>query len=404
MPSKSSNNRDKKRQFDPGAALLRLILVAGTGCLLILFYGFYYAQGKTAGFLSIVSVGIMAGGAALLSGGLVGFLFGVPHTKSDAGSSEEKPNGAESGKSPAPNPSSPYRPNTSLEQISDWLTKILVGVGLVQIKEIPGKFAGLAAYVGKGLGGGAQAEAFALALLVYFSVCGFVFGFLWARLYLPKWFREADEVQALGEKIDRLEKQRQADARALLMVQQLLNPHPDDPPIPQEDVFNSIKSASQPAKAQIFTQAEKISDDRDVPDFDVKNEGAILIFRGLIAEDTDEIYHRNHYELSRALYHKKPPDLPEAVKEITKAIEIRDKLGKKGWKYQEFHLGRCLIEQIPVSQRDQPSDPKLKEQVLAALRAAQTQTDKWQKWRDGHETVRDWLAVNHIDPNTLQQS
>jgi hypothetical protein len=29
-----------------------------------------------------------------------------------------------------------YRPNTNLEQISDWLTKILVGVGLTQLAQV----------------------------------------------------------------------------------------------------------------------------------------------------------------------------------------------------------------------------------------------------------------------------
>lgn len=297
-----------------------------------------------------------------------------------------------------------YRPNTSLEQISDWLTKILVGVGLVQIKVIPGEILALAAYLAKGLGGGEQAEAFALTLLVYFSVCGFVFGFLWARLYLPKWFREADEVQALVGKINQLEKQQQGDAKALALVQQLLNPRPDDPAVPQQDLTEVIKSASQPVKVQIFNQTEKISDNREAPEFDVKIEGAIAVLRALIADDPNEIYHRNHYELSTALCYKKPPDLSAALNEINKAIEIRNKLGKKGWKYHEFHRARCLIKQIPVSEREKPSDPALSEPILSDLRVARTNEDKWKKWCSESKTVRDWLTVNHMDPDTLQPS
>lgn len=62
MPANSSKDPNKKRAFDPSAALFRLILVAAAGCLLVLVYGFYYAKGSIAGFFSIVSVGIMAGG------------------------------------------------------------------------------------------------------------------------------------------------------------------------------------------------------------------------------------------------------------------------------------------------------------------------------------------------------
>jgi hypothetical protein len=56
--------------------------------------------------------------ASGLVGGLLGFLFGIPRTVQGTGASTSGPQ---------------YDANTNLEQVSDWLTKILVGVGLVQI-------------------------------------------------------------------------------------------------------------------------------------------------------------------------------------------------------------------------------------------------------------------------------
>lgn len=404
MLTKPTIDLDKKSLFDPSIALRRLIYAVATGCLLILSYGLRYAHSSFDSFLGVISAGMMAGGAALLTGGLLGFLFGVPHTQGDTSASDGKTREDSTDKPGKPSPRGPsttYRPNTSLEQISDWLTKILVGVGLVQIKEIPGKMAALSAYVAKGLGNGEQAEAFALTLLVFFSVCGFVFGFLWARLYLVRWFREADDVQALGEKISRIEGQQLADARALALVQQQLNPGPDDAPASTQEVVQAVRGASAPVKIQIFNQAEKVADNRDAPDYDVRIGGVISILRGLIASDTNELYHRNHYELSMALYHKKDGDLQEAVSAISKAIEIRDKLRKTGWKFHEFHRARCLIKQIPLAARTKPSDPALVERILADLRESRTQSDKWQRWYDNDMNVQEWVATNAIDLKTL---
>jgi hypothetical protein len=119
----------------------------------------------------------MAAGAAIVSGGLLGFIFGVPHTReTETGSTAEEEQDSDSNQKSSAASTGPsttnYRPNTSLEQISDWLTKILVGVGLIEIKVIPEKLKGLAAYIAKGLGDSDQARAFALTHLVFFRLAG----------------------------------------------------------------------------------------------------------------------------------------------------------------------------------------------------------------------------------------
>jgi hypothetical protein len=76
-------------------------------------------------------------------GVLLGFLFGIPRTLQ-----QELPPSS-SPPAPAASPQSPERVftganwsyqqtvNTNLEQISDWLTKILVGVGFTQLHQLP---------------------------------------------------------------------------------------------------------------------------------------------------------------------------------------------------------------------------------------------------------------------------
>jgi hypothetical protein len=90
-----------------------------------------------------------------------------------------------------------YRVNTNLEQISDWLTKILVGVSLTQIAEIRDGLVSLTAFAAQGLGPQSQGQVFAFALLSYSAVLGFLFGYLWTRLFLAGALRVADQA-AIG--------------------------------------------------------------------------------------------------------------------------------------------------------------------------------------------------------------
>lgn len=390
-------------------ALQRLTQVVTIGCFLIIVYALRHVWKSPAASLGDFCVALMTGGAALLTGGLLGFLFGVPHTRlveasreADIGTREKSKD--ESNKPKFRGTSRDYLPNTSLEQISDWLTKILVGVGLVEIKEIPGKLRDLAVQIGKNLSDGPQAEAFVLTVLIYFSVSGFVFGFLWARLYLPRWFAQADQVKKLEEKVSQLEERQQADAMALTLVIQLINSQEDDTLVTEPEIFSAIKAASTSMRAQIFHQVEQASQQVQTTYDDAKIEGIISILKALIASDSKERYHRNHAELSYAFRRMKPPDWDRAQDEITKAIAIREKLQLSGWKYYEFHLARCMIENNLNFKSGLASDGSFIERVLAVLREAYTDTQRWNKWAYPSSTVVKWMTTNHIDETRLQQT
>jgi hypothetical protein len=125
---------------------------------------------------AVFSLALLLGLAALLAGGLIGFLFGVPRKLQEARPANELG----------------YAGNTNLEQISDWLTKILVGVGLTQILQIPGQLQRLTGFLAPGLGNQSSSQVFALSLLGYFSVGGFLIGYLSTRLLLARAFVQAD--------------------------------------------------------------------------------------------------------------------------------------------------------------------------------------------------------------------
>jgi hypothetical protein len=127
--------------------------------------------------------------ACLACGFVVGFLFGVPRVLEDEG----KLGSSSIGRDDVRSRSHQRRAvNTNLTQISDWLTKIIVGVGLVELKQIPDHLARAGEYIGGGLmrqasaTSGAAASAsqyasFSAGIVVYFSALGFLAGYLLTR-------------------------------------------------------------------------------------------------------------------------------------------------------------------------------------------------------------------------------
>lgn len=168
--------------------LARLQILACIGCFFILVYACrFWTSGDV---VRIATVGMLVAGASLLTGFLTGFIFGVPRVGSDT--------------------SSNVQANDNLIEISNWLTKILVGVGLVELSAIPGKLWTLAAHLETGLrpaqcagvgpcpdfGTGAQAAG--LAIIVFYFTLGFLWGYIWTRIYFER---------DLGAKVVRLKRE-----------------------------------------------------------------------------------------------------------------------------------------------------------------------------------------------------
>lgn len=120
--------------------------------------------------------------AALMCGMLLGFLFGIPRV-------QQSPSDPANGE-PASNNGYKQRVNTNLEEISDWLTKIIIGVGLVELSQIPRNFETLVNYITtEGHDPGTIGT-----ILVLFAILGFFTGYLLTRVYLAAAFSRADQL------------------------------------------------------------------------------------------------------------------------------------------------------------------------------------------------------------------
>lgn len=138
--------------------------------------------------------------ACLASGMGGGFLFGIPKVLQGGGSSSgtDKADTNASASPPTATPFYHQRVNTNLEEISDWITKIFIGLGLVNLSHIPAFFGRVATYLVVNAKEPQDQKAFALALIVYFLVVGFLFGYLITRLYLQRAFGYADQAAENG--------------------------------------------------------------------------------------------------------------------------------------------------------------------------------------------------------------
>jgi hypothetical protein len=123
--------------------------------------------------------------ACVAAGFGAGFLFGIP--KSVARSDD-----AADGKPSMIRNQSGLRVNTNLEDISDWLTKVLVGATLTQVAKIPGAVRNASAFMAGGDGDKLGMSMYA-AILIYFSLLGFLAGYILTRLFFGRAFAIADQ-------------------------------------------------------------------------------------------------------------------------------------------------------------------------------------------------------------------
>lgn len=184
----------EQRRRDEHALFLGMVGVAAGGFALL-----FMLFSQLSGWFAAIGIGGLVAIAGAASGGLLGFIFSVPRilTKDVTKdvSAEQGAIGSSSEKS-----ARLLGSNTNLERISEWLTTMLVGVGLSQIGSVGTKiklFSDFLATNGKVFDKGTSAGALPVAgpfLLVFGLVGGFVFFYIYTRIYLSPLFQHVEEI------------------------------------------------------------------------------------------------------------------------------------------------------------------------------------------------------------------
>lgn len=366
-----------------------LLGIAAAGVLGVAVYG------VAVDGWAVVAVGLLVAAGAFLAGGLIGFLFGIPRSVATDGSADATGLGR-------------YRSNTNLEQISDWLTKILVGLGLVEIRAVVDQGTQLIDFLAPALGDNASSPGFAFAVLLLFSVSGFLIVYLATRVYLPRAFADADVVSLVNERIEVVQQQRdaqeQADVTALSLVSRRLESDADGAEITQEELNAAVKDASVLTRTQIFTRArdQRRRSERSPKPNPKVVERTIPVFRALVHADTENRFHANHAQIAYALMQQSTPDWAGAEIELTTAIAIRDRIGDRGYLVYELNRAQCRIRLDANFAKHEPAPPPVRDSILADLRSA-GRSKSLRSSVTGRSPYVEWMQANEIDPKTVVQ-
>ncbi|WP_245206253.1 hypothetical protein [Kitasatospora sp. RG8] len=349
---------------------------------------FYCAELGEKSFWGALGTGVLVAIASGLTGALLGFLFGIPRS-TRAGPHENGGDAEADG-------DRGYRPNTNLEDVSDWLTKIIIGVGLVQLGNSTGALGRLIRTVSEGLGSGAAARVVGGSLMIIFVVFGFLKSYLWTYTAVTDYFRGSYRkiVSDVADTIQQgIQDQAHADALAHLLVGRVLDPPPGTPAVSQQDLEDAIDKATPEAQLRIFGSARVRRRSTWKTD-KVRMAQTIPVFRALIKVDAENKFHQPHGQLGYALKDQSIPDWQSALAELSTAIERRGPALENGWPLYEFNRVLCLVHLDPA--REGPSPGPTRDQVTADMDAIRQTLPKLLRKLEQDPEVQAWMARNTL--------
>lgn len=176
--------------FFPNKRTSFIIYIFIIGFIICSMYEYYFSKKLSQLFL----IQIVAFTSSVI-GGLFGFLFGMPknsHHEDHKYSDHKKDQNIIKSKDT-------YQENTNLQEISDWMTKIIVGVGLTQFRSIYEKYVIITHRISMETNIGPQT--IVCMITIYFYVVGFFGSYFWAKLDYNKIITDK-----LNKKINRLSK------------------------------------------------------------------------------------------------------------------------------------------------------------------------------------------------------
>jgi hypothetical protein len=133
----------------------------------------------SVGNWSIATSALLVSAGAFAAGGMLGFLFGLPRIVAAATFTTEGP---------------ALRSSNSLEEIVDWLTKILVGLGLVELGKIIASGSDFMKFLEPTFGDKVKgSQAVALADITFFAIAGFIALYYITRVFVAPAFKQVED-------------------------------------------------------------------------------------------------------------------------------------------------------------------------------------------------------------------
>lgn len=205
-------------------------------------------------------------------GGFFGFLFGMPKNppkkeKETVNLSDKKDE----------NERIYFQENTNLQEISDWVTKIIVGVGLTQFRSIYSEFIIVSKKIS--LDTSIGPETVSGMIIFYFYIVGFFASYFWAKI---------DYNKLMNSKIDKKLDEKFSKARESL--DKKYSKIEDNININQEVIKISNILSSKSEKLDVKTKAQYIPILKDILSKNPYNRMATIVLARFYAELYNEYY------------------------------------------------------------------------------------------------------------------
>jgi len=167
------------------------------GIVILILIDVIGASNSTAPLITAVRYaagGLLLAGASAGAGWLLGLLFGIPRSLSRFQRADAPAVDKSAPTPPINDRARPSRTNTNLEDVSDWLTKTIIGLGLAHLYFIPHYVWEKSGIIGKGIfGADPSGQSFCLLICAYFSVGGFWLGYVGTRTIITLLFDNVDQ-------------------------------------------------------------------------------------------------------------------------------------------------------------------------------------------------------------------
>ncbi len=184
------------RDRDLAWTVIGLSGLSFSGVLPLLVYSFSSSDG-----FAVFGISFMVAAASMGAGTLLGFLFGIPRpvVEGEPASSAAANTRVRTSSNSRAEVVRGQQVNTNLVQVSDWLTKILLGIGLSQLHTFPGRLGSIGTALSAGFENPEGGRALVVATIVFFVSTGFLNGYLLTRLFLAPAFSRVDDVYDMVE-------------------------------------------------------------------------------------------------------------------------------------------------------------------------------------------------------------
>lgn len=188
MGLRRSNERTPGDKTEQGVTTVSYLLIFVVFSCSIALAWSVPTRSDVSGLAAGLTAFALSGAAAAVGAGL-GFLFGLPRLR-------DTPVGGESAIAIDPSTNAPkgahYLTNSNLIKVSDWLTTIIIGLGLVNLAKVGPALGDLSNTLKKCLGGACYAGIVGVSVMTITLVTSIILCYLWTSLRVRELLEESE--------------------------------------------------------------------------------------------------------------------------------------------------------------------------------------------------------------------